>query len=50
MTDTKFNDYDIDTEYFKEMFKLSELETFKGDAYLVATLEEMPEETMQPED
>jgi hypothetical protein len=43
MVETAFDEYEIDTEHFTEMFTLSKLATFKDDAYLVVSLEEIPE-------
>jgi hypothetical protein len=46
MQDTPFTDFELDTERFNEAFMVKELSTFKDDAWLCFSLEELPE----PED
>lgn len=45
--DTPVQEIELDTTYFKEAFTLKTLSTFKDDAYLVFSLEEIPEEEKQ---
>ncbi len=43
MEDTPFGEEEIDDEHFCESFQLRRFSTFKDDAYLVFTLEPLPE-------
>lgn len=46
MQETPFTDFELDNQYFEEVFQVKELSTFKDDAYVVFSLEEIPEEEM----
>ena len=48
--DTIFDEYEVDNKHFSELFQLKKLSTFKDDAYLVASLEEIPEEFLEETD
>ncbi len=43
MQDTPFTDFELDTQQFNEAFMVKELSTFKDDAYVCFSLEELPE-------
>ena len=44
MQETQFTDFELDNQHFEEAFQVKELSTFKDDAYVVFSLEEIPEE------
>jgi hypothetical protein len=45
--DTPFTDFELDNQFHYEAFQVKKLSTFKDDAYLVFTLDEIPEEVLE---
>lgn len=44
MQNTPFMDFELDNQSLNEAFQVKELSTFKDEAYVVFSLEEVPEE------
>ena len=51
MEDFPVDSFEVDTTHFTELFNIRKLKVFKEDAYLVVSLEELPEpEAISPLD
>lgn len=46
-TDTEFADFELDNKNFCEAFQVNRLATFKDDAWIVLSLEEIPQEELE---